>query len=220
MARLPCPCVAIPAFILLSSGPAIQLQSSLRPLAVLGLLAFVRVMADRHGPSCWCRLCVIELRRSLQTEPELSDEPFMEFDARGFRRMGPYDRPGRRSPESDLEVPALESEHVEPAPHTPADAVRCDSCSSLREQIERLTSENTRLNLRVNELLAASRASSDQSRTEDDGVRLVFSAADTEAIPLLREPGVLLRALQYHEQRLDALASLQSALETQLRSRP
>ena len=140
--------------------------------------------------------------------------------------MGPYDRPGCRSPTSDLEFHALESEPVEPSPHTPADAVRCDSCDSLRAsnaqlrlQIEHLTSENARLNLRLEELLASSRTSGDPSWTHAERVRMVFSAEEADATPLLCDPVVLLRALRYHEQRLDALVNLQSSLENELRSR-
>ena len=184
-------------------------------------------MADLHGPTCWCRSCVIELRRSLQSEPESADGPSTEFDARGFRRLGPYDRPGPRSPLSDFGGPAMGSEPMEPSLNTPFDAVRCESCTALRianaelrARIEHLTSENARLNIRVEEFMAASRASDNQSRTEDDRVRAVFSAAESEAALLLADPMVLLRALHYHEQRLDALVSVQTDLETQLRSRP
>ena len=170
---------------------------------------------------------MIELRRSLQNEPESADGPSAEFDARGFRRLGPYDRPGPRSPASDFGGPAMESELAELSPNTPTDAVRCESCSALRvvnaelrARIEHLTSENARLNLRLEEFMAASRTSGAQPRTADERVRQIFYAAETEAAQVLADPRVLLRALQYHEQRLDALVHLQSALETQLRSRP
>ena len=207
----------------------LSLTVSFFAVAVSGLRlsTFGQIMADRHGPTCWCRSCVIELRRALQNEPEIADGPSVEFDARGFRRLGPYDRLGPRSPVSDFGGPAMESEPAEPSPNTPTDAVRCESCSALRvanaelrARIEHLTSENARLNIRLEEFMAASRTSGDQTRTEDERVRTVFSAAESEAALLLADPMVLLRALQYHEQRLDALVSVQTALETQLRSRP
>ena len=133
----------------------------------------------------------------------------------------------RGSPASDFGGPAMESELAELSPNTPTDAVRCESCSAvrvvnaeLRARIEHLTSENARLNLRLEEFMAASRTSGAQPRTADERVRQIFYAAETEAAQVLADPRVLLRALQYHEQRLDALVHLQSALETQLRSRP
>ena len=228
LARLPCPSVAIPASLCLAFVRLSHAASFFAAAASgLGLSTFGQNMAVRHGPTCWCRSCVIELRRALQHEPAVADGPSVEFDARGFRRLGPYDRPGPRSPASDFGGPAVESEPALSSPNTPTDAVRCESCSALRvanaelrARIEHLTSENARLNIRLEEFMAASRYSGDQTRTEDERVRAVFSAAESEAALLLSDPLVLLRALHYHEQRLDALVSVQTDLETQLRCRP
>ena len=35
-------------------------------------------MAARHGPSCWCRVCVIDLRRSLRDEHDSFEEPLVD----------------------------------------------------------------------------------------------------------------------------------------------
>ena len=184
-------------------------------------------MALRHGPSCWCRSCVIDLRRALRDDPESVEEPLVAVDARGFRRMGPYDRPGRRSPVSDAGSASADRGPVEPSPSTPAGAERCESCASLRLsndqlqlQLEHANSEIARLYVRLEELNASSRFASASSGPGEDLMRRIFTSQESDAAALLRDPLVILRSLRHHEQRLDALVCLQSALEDQLRSRP
>ena len=183
-------------------------------------------MAVRHGPSCWCRSCVIDLRRSLRDEQEIFEEPPVAVDARGFRRMGPYDRPGHRSPASEVGSALADRGPVEPSPNTPAGAEHCDSCASLRMsndqlrlQLEHANSEIARLNVRLEEMSASYRFAPDSSGPREDLVRRIFTSEESEAAALLRDPLVILRSLRHHEQRLDALVCLQSALEDQLRSR-
>ena len=173
---------------------------------------------DVSGRGRWC-----EHRRnlpSLDLRPQDPPSPL-----RLGSRVGPYDRDrdDRRGPRSPLES-SWEADHEDltgpdgegPAPDA---CVECSRCLALADENQRLrrclhhafdaaASEAATTSLLWESIADLRRQLRSLSpATSEAGVGQVFLAEESEAIRLMRDPRLVLRALRYHEERLDAIVN-------------
>ena len=174
------------------------------------------------SPNVGCRGRWWEHQRdlpSLELRPAGPPSPL-----RSGSRVGPYDRdrddrPGPRSPleswEEDPEDVAGPGGEVT----APAASEVCSRCLALADENQRLrrclhqafdaaaseAATTTLLWESIADLRRQMRSFSPV--TSEAGVGQIFLAEESEAIRLMRDPRLVLRALRYHEERLDAIVN-------------